>query len=311
MELSIIVPVYNSAKWLKRCIESIQKSIKKANVKAEIILIDNNSTDKSLQLIQMFQKQSPNLIMAAICETQGAAAVRNYGAKIARGRYIWFIDADDSIRIDAVDKLLSTAKRSNADIVMLGVERIYPNGHTDYLSAVCPKEDDYKSRFVRYGLGPFQVLIKKKWWQFHKFLFQEGIIHEDMGLMSALILFTDNYSCVNEPLYNYYQNAGSVLHKSSWDPHYLDIFPALESLYSIFEKEDATLKYHDELEWFFIWNLLIDSAKDFDKFTEGRVGFQRSRKMLKNYFPHWRKNRFLRRKPLKLRLRVFLNYIKR
>ena len=311
MDLSIIVPVYNSAKWLKRCVESIQESIKNAGIKAEIILIDNNSADRSPHLIQMLQKQSPRLIVASTCKTQGAAAVRNYGATIARGKYIWFIDADDKISIGAIGKLLTTANKSDADIVMLGVERVYPDGHTDYLSAVCPKEDNYKSRFVRYGLGPFQVLIKKKWWQAHQFLFQEGIIHEDMGLMSALILFTDKYSCLDEQLYYYYQNAGSVLHKSSWDPHYLDIFPALESLYYIFRKERATSKYHDELEWFFVWNLLIDSAKDFGKFTEGRVGFQKSRRLLKKYFPNWRRNRFLKQKPLKLRLRVYLNYIKR
>lgn len=311
MELSIIVPVYNSAKWLDRCVKSIQASIKNANSKTEIILIDNNSTDNSLQLAETLREQSPKQIGVATCKTQGAAAVRNYGVKLAKGKYIWFIDADDTIRIDSIGELLKTAKKTDADIVMLGMKRIYPNGHTDYLSAVCPKEDNYKSRFVRYGLGPVQLLIKKNWWTSNDFHFQEGIIHEDMGLMSALILFTDNYSCVNEPLYNYYQNTGSVLHKSGWDPHCLDIFPALESLYSIFESKNATSKYHDELEWFFIWNLLIDSAKDFSKSSEGRVGFQRNRKMLKTYFPRWRKNRFLRQKPLKLRLRVYLNYIKR
>ena len=72
----------------------------------------------------------------------------------------------------------------------------------------------------------------------------------------------------------------------------------------------ALEKYHDELEWFFIWNLLIDSAADFSKFAEGKEGFKFSREMLKKYFPNWRKNRFLREKPLKLRIRVRLNYYK-
>ena len=75
-------------------------------------------------------------------------------------------------------------------------------------------------------------------------------------------------------------------------------------------KNGAEKTYHDELEWFFIWNLLIDSAKDFDKFPEGKPGFQRSREMMKKYFPKWRKNRFLKQKPLKFRMRVKLNYKK-
>ena len=310
MELSIFIPVYNSAKWLERCVKSILKSIRTAGVKTEIILIDNNSTDESPQIIKALQKQRPKTIRTAVCKTQGAAATRNYGAGIAQGKYIWFVDADDTISADAITKLLTEAKKQNADIVMLGMQRIYPDGHTDYLSAVCPKEDDYKSRFVRYGLGPVQLLIKRSWWTDNNLCFHEGIIHEDMELMSSLILYTDKYACVNEPLYYYYQNTDSVLHKTQWDPHCYDIFPALEGLYNKFRQKNATSQYHDELEWFFIWNLLIDSAKDFSKFKEGRPGFAKTRKMLKTYFPKWRSNQFLKQKPLKLQILVRLNYYK-
>ncbi len=308
MEISIIIPIYNSAKWLERCAKSILESIKAADVKAEIILVDNNSTDESPQIIQALQKQKSKIIKTAICKTQGAAATRNYGVGIAQGKYIWFVDADDTIRTDAVTKLLTTAKQYDADIVMLGMQRVYPDGHTDYLSAVCPKEKDYKSRFVRYGLGPVQLLIRKDWWTGNDLCFREGIIHEDMELMSSLILYTDKFACVNEPLYHYYQNTDSVLHKTQWNSHCYDIFPALEGLYKRFQQKNATSLYHDELEWFFIWNLLIDSAKDFGKFREGREGFRRSREMLKKYYPKWRKNRFLKQKPLKLQILVRLNY---
>ena len=205
---------------------------------------------------------------------------------------------------------MQVAKAKKADLVMMGMKKIFPDGHSDYLSAVCPNQTNYKSRFVRYGLGPVQVLIRRAWWQKHDFKFREGIIHEDMELMSALILFTDNYACVDKPLYNYFQNPESVLHKSSWDPHYFDIFSALSGLYVRFDEAGAVRDYYCELEWFFIWNLLIDSARDFDKFKEGKSGFKRSREMLKQYFPNWRKNKFLRKKPLKLRAKVILNYYK-
>ena len=111
-------------------------------------------------------------------------------------------------------------------------------------------------------------------------------------------------------MYIYYQNPDSVLHKKDFNPHIFDIFPALEGLYQRFVKAKAEDKYHDELEWFFIWNLLIDSAKDFGQFPEGKSGFKRSREMLKKYFPKWRNNRFLRQKPIKLQIRVRLNYKK-
>ena len=308
MVISIVVPVYNGERRLEACVKSLAKALDDFSESGEIILIDNNSTDKSADAMVKCQKKYPKLIKLKKCMTPGAAAVRNYGAKLAKGEYIWFIDADDTVRCDAIAKLVKQARAKKADLVMLGIKRIYQDKHTDYLSAVCPEEPNYKSRFVRYGMGPFQVLIRRKWWTEHNFRFQEGIIHEDMELMSALILYTDQYACVDEPLYNYYQNPESVLHKTKWDPHYLDIFVALEGLYDRFTAAGATEKYHDELEWFFIWNLLIDSAKDFKKFKEGRIGLDKSRKMLKAYFPKWHKNKFLKEKPLKLRLRVRLNY---
>lgn len=311
MLLSIIIPVYNAEKYLGRCLKSIFTAVALSpKVETEVILIDNDSSDNSLLIAKEFASKSPLPVRVLQCHTKGAAAVRNFGIKKAGGKYIWFVDADDEITKESISLLISEAEKSQADLVMMGACRVYPDRHTDYLSAVKPSEHDYKSRFVRYGAGPWQFLIRREWWIKNKFTFYEGIIHEDMEMISSLILYTDRYAAVDKPLYRYYQNDDSVLHKQKWDSHYLDIFPALEGLYRRFQEKNAIDKYYSELEWFFIWNLLIDSARDFAKFREGRVGLEKSRKMLQKYFPSWRNNRFLREKPLKLRIRVRLNYHK-
>lgn len=311
MLLSIVVPVYNAEKYLDRCLKSIFTAVVFATkIEVEVLLVDNNSTDNSLKIARQFATTSPLKISILQCNTKGAAAVRNFGAKKAHGKYLWFIDSDDTISKDSILLLVKKAESDRADIVMMGATRIYPGGRSNYLSAVDPKKPDYKSRFVRYGAGPWQFIFRREWWTLNNFSFKEGIIHEDMEMISSLILYTDKFAAVDKPLYNYYQNDDSVLHKKAWDPHYLDIFPALAGLYQRFEKMGALDKYRDELEWFFIWNLLIDSAADFSKFAEGKEGFKLSREMLKKYFPNWRKNRFLREKPLKLRIRVRLNYYK-
>ncbi|MBO7718505.1 glycosyltransferase [Candidatus Saccharibacteria bacterium] len=309
LDISIVIPVYNSEKYLKRAAESVVSSLGK--IDGEILLVENNSTDKSLDVIQELIKTYKGKISVLHYSTPGASPSRNLGMKKARGEYVWFIDADDTITPDAIPKLLTKARQEKADIVMFGAERIYENGHKDYLSPVDESMKNYKSRFVRYGMGPWQILIRRKWWQEYGFSFKEGIIHEDMELMSALILYTDRYTSIDEPLYSYYQTSESVLHKKKFNPHVFDIFPALEGLYQRFEKAGAEKAYHAELEWFFIWNLLIDSAKDFSRFKEGRSGFTRSREMLKKYFPNWRRNKFLRQKPLKLQIYVRMNYKKK
>ena len=313
MNISVIIPAYNAEKYLDRCLKSVLGALEATRgVDGEILVVDNGSSDKTLMVARKWREKMPKEVKFHVlqCHTPGAAAVRNYGADKAKGEYIWFIDADDYIAEDAIKKLLDKAAATGADMVMMGAKRIARDGATSYLSAVEADLPDTKSRFVRYGMGPWQVIIRRKWWLEQGFRFREGIIQEDMELMSALILYTDKFASVDEPLYFYCNNLGSVLHKTKFNPQIFDIFPALEGLYKRFEEMGAEKEYHDELEWFFIWNLLIDSNQDFAAFPEGRPGFARARKMLNDYFPDWRKNRFLRAKPMKLQIRVRLNYLK-
>ena len=309
--ISIIVPVYNAGKYLERCVNSIVSSL--GDITGEILLILNNcnvSSDNSLEMIDKLHKKYKTITSVLACNSPGASASRNLGVEKARGEYIWFVDADDYISKTAISQLVRKADDKKADLVMFGAKRLYLDGSSNYLSPVDEKSDNYKSRFVRYGMGPWQVLIRRKWWVVNGFKFDVGIIHEDMALMSALILSTDRYANVNEPFYYYCENPDSVLHKKEFSPHIFDIFPALENLYQRFADKNALETYHAELEWFFIWNLLIDSAKDFGKFKAGKPGFMHARAMLKRYFPKWRKNLFLRQKPLKLQIKVRLNYFK-
>ena len=306
--ISIIIPVFNAEKYLGRCLDSVMEAL--SGVRGEVLLVDNNSTDDSLKLVRAYQRKFPGIVCVLQCHTPGAAAVRNFGVLEATGDYLWFIDADDYIDKTAVAKLLEVAQNEKADLVMMGAKRLMRDGSTSYLSAVEAGRRDTKSRFIRYGMGPWQVLIRRQWWLEHDFKFTEGIIHEDMELMPSLVLYTDRFASIDEPLYFYCDSPESVLHKSQFNPHIFDIFPALEGLHKRFEGAGVAQRYYAELEWFFIWNLLIDLAKDFGQFPEGKLGFSRSREMLKQYFPAWRKNRFLKEKSLKLRIRVRVNYWK-
>lgn len=311
MDISIIIPVYNAEKYLRRCVDSVLKSLKNAKVKGEILLINNNSTDKSNEIIKSYEKNYPKIVRAFDCAVPGASAARNFGVRKMKGKYIWFIDADDTISKTAVSDLIEEATKTSADFIMLGADKILEDGKKIYLPAFDPKDNQFKSRFIRRVPGPWEIIIKKSWWDKNKFSFREGIIHEDLELLPALILYTDNIGWVNKPLYTYYFTPGSVLHKNKWDKKYLDIFSALKGLYGRFEKMKALEEYYDEVEWFFIWNLLMDSADDFRKGgKDGRVGYRHSRNLLKEYFPNWRKNHYLNQKKLGgiFKIRVILRY---
>lgn len=315
-KLSVVIPVYNVEEYLRECLDSV---LGQDFDDFEVILVDNKSTDKSYEMCEEYVRKNPGRVRVYQCEKWGAAAVRNFGAEKAKGEYLWFVDSDDYIEPGAMRRLVETAERDGADAVVMALRRVYEDGHMDILTAVDTTKEGWQSRYVRYGLAPYQNLYRREFWAEH-FEFPEGMIHEDMAIMSTAVLHTDKISFVEEPLYNYRQRAGSVLHQGEWNPHSLDIFKALGILYGKFSEAGKLEEYRDELEYFFIWNLLIDSAKDFyvgpyastgnaRERAEKKAGQEQSRAMLKKFFPKWRKNRFLKQKPLKFRLNCYRGYL--
>ncbi len=304
MLVSIVVPVYNSSAYLKRCLDSLLNQTFKKDY--EILLVDNGSTDNSTKIIDEYVKKHRQ-IRRLDCAERGAGAARNFGANHAEGKYLWFVDADDYVAETAVETLFETAEKDRSDFCMLDIE--YKNSaRKKHLKALDPSDKDALKKLVRYGAGPYQFFMKRDFWTKNQLAFKPGIIHEDMELIPAFALFVEKFSACHEPLYFYVQNENSVLHPKTWNGKPFDIFPALEGLMARFKAKNAVKKYHAELEYFFIWNLLVDSAEDFKRFKEGRPGFKRSRTMLKKYFPNWRKNPYLHQKPLSYRLRRRLAY---
>ncbi|MBR2830984.1 glycosyltransferase family 2 protein [Candidatus Saccharibacteria bacterium] len=313
MKVSVIIPVFNAENYLDRCLKSVVTAGRELGAEFEILAIDNNSQDGSLKKLFKWAEKCPQEVRVLKCSKPGAGAVRNMGAKEARGKYIWFVDADDEITSDSLVRLVAEAEKTGADAVMTGAEKVFDDGRRERMLAVRPEMEDYRGRLVRYGLGPWSMLILREWWEENGFSFREDIIHEDIELMSALVLKMRRYGAVDEVLYLYYQNQESVVHKTAHsEKHAFDIFTALEGVYARFDALDAVSQYHDALEWFFIWNLLLDGARDFSQMQDGgREGRRQTRKFLRKYFPRWRKNPVLSTRNLKTRVKILLNYWKR
>ena len=305
LKLSIIIPVFNAEKYLTRCLKSILAYPKLIH---EVIIVSDHSTDESSKIARAFQEKFPDKVKVFCSTHTGAGASRNLGVVKSTGDYIWFIDADDYIAKDAISKLIHLANKTKAELIMFGAERRFNDGAKLYVQAASPKQPDFRHLFVRLGPGPWQFLIDRKWWIKNNFVFKEGVIHEDVELLPSLILYAKKYDCILDPLYFYCENTDSVLHTAAKTKKCCDIFSALEGLYYRFKRASAEKEYADDLEWFFIWNLLNDSAKDFQKSPYGKYGWRKTRNMLREYFPNWRKNKYLKRSSLRFRVKIFINY---
>lgn len=125
--VSIIVPIYNTEQYLKRCLDSI---LNQTHRNLEIILVDDGSTDKTPDIIKEYTKKDSRIITLHQ-KNQGQSTARNNGLKKATGKYISFIDSDDEVKNDFIEKLLKPyANDSSTTLSICGVNYKRLKSHT-------------------------------------------------------------------------------------------------------------------------------------------------------------------------------------
>ena len=117
-KISVIIPVYNTELYLRRCLESV---INQTYTNLQIIIIDDGSTDNSLKICTEYA-QNDNRLIVYSQNNSGVSAARNKGLDMATGDYIAFVDSDDFIENDMFAKLLNTMVNNEADIIVCGIK---------------------------------------------------------------------------------------------------------------------------------------------------------------------------------------------
>lgn len=184
--LSIIIAVHNNQNTLSRCIDSFYKNVKNMD-EVEIICINDHSTDQSLKIISSYKK-----IKTYSSLMHGLSASRNCGIKNSRGRFIWFIDADDelcgnNINMDFIEQL----KYSNSELFLLGVEKKAIKGKNKYLINKANGTYNFHKDCKEIRRLFKDNIINNSWNKLYK---REIIINND--------LFFDNVSSVEDILFN-------------------------------------------------------------------------------------------------------------
>lgn len=124
-KVSIIIPVYNVEKYLKRCLDSV---INQKLKDIEIICINDCSTDNSLKILQEYASKDKRIKLISLSENKGAGEAKNKGLEIAKGEYLSFIDPDDKIDLNFYEELYKKANETNADIVKCELITIETDG---------------------------------------------------------------------------------------------------------------------------------------------------------------------------------------
>lgn len=118
--VTVIVPIYNSEQYLKRCLESL---IKQTYQNIEIILVDDGSTDSSSEICDEYEKKE-NRVTVYHNDNHGVSYSRNFGIDRAKGMYLLFVDSDDYIESNYVETLVNAIQKEKADLAICGIREI-------------------------------------------------------------------------------------------------------------------------------------------------------------------------------------------
>lgn len=152
IELSIIIPCYNIEKYIERCISSV------LNDNVELIIIDDGSTDKTLDICNDFKLKYDNIKVISI-QNSGVSVARNIGLRHANGKYIWFIDGDDYIEKNIMQTIIDDLIIFDADVYCFAYNSVFPN----YIKRSKSFSSGYQSDFFRdFLLGKYDVSMWNK-----------------------------------------------------------------------------------------------------------------------------------------------------
>ena len=204
--VSIIVPIYNAQDHIARCVESIRRQTYR---NLEILLLNDGSQDVSLEVCKMYANVDPRIVLIDKANS-GVAATRNMGLREARGKYLQFVDADDTIQPYATELLVQRAEESGADLVIAHYNRITPPR---------PRaEDDPRperpTKVQTYGFLMEGPMTKEEFAAAHDDIIcaEDMDWSEDLYFNLSYIRYAEKFYALSTPIYNYFNTPGSAVH---------------------------------------------------------------------------------------------------
>lgn len=210
--LSVIIPIYNVELYLERCIKSCLAN----GENYEIILVDDGSPDNCYQICDYFANKY-EFVRVVHKENGGLSDARNYGLKIAKGKYIYFLDSDDYLKINGIgDIIKEIEKASNEDIITCSVTYVYPNiklvKSFTYLDEVTTGvnflEIQYRKRTMQ--IPAWQNIYRREFLLANNLFFKKGILHEDVHWTPRVFYKAKNVRTSNVCTYMYEIRENSI-----------------------------------------------------------------------------------------------------
>lgn len=244
MKISVIVPVYRAEAYLRRCVDSL---LQQEQAAPEIILVDDGSPDASGMICDSYAAEYPERVRVLHIENGGQGRARNKGMELARGEYLGFVDSDDWVEPSMYRKLLETAEREHADVVVCGIRALRGDGSEELLpvwkegNPMAAAGSACNKLFRRTAVGDVR--------------FPEGLWYEDFSFSAKLLMRSKKTVYLPEALYDYRKGQVSTMNNENARKN-LDMLEVMEDLREFTEAEGS----REDFEYLLINHVLLDSV---------------------------------------------------
>lgn len=267
IKYSFIVPVYNTEKYLKKCLDSLVNQTYKD---FEIIVVNDGSTDKSSSIISKYQKKYKNIIVIDK-ENEGLSMARNRGVQKSSGKYIIFVDSDDYVSnklLEEVDKKIDDSDILRFQIATEDEDYTKINEyHEEGFESMCGY-DAFKNLSSYHFVEPaWCYVIRKNYYIENKFSFKKGVYHEDFGLIPYVIYKARKVKSIDFIGYYYIQRNGSIMNNNDYKKTVKKAFDMLEQYKTmrLFAKNINRKNNLDDYFLSYISNSVIVKARELKK----------------------------------------------
>lgn len=245
-KISVIVAVYNTEKYLDRCIESLLNQTYK-NI--ELVIVEDCSTDSSRKLLKKY-KGNKNIKVFYNRENRGLSYSRNYGLKKSTGDFIGYIDSDDYVEPDYYEKLMSSIKDNKSDIAICDIKLV--DEQTNKIQRCKCYTNDFDVCSVinnGFAASACNKLFKRK--NIEKYPFAEGKVNEDIAVVIPTVIQAKKISYA-DTCYFYVQRGGSIQNSKFSDKRF-DIFDGVKTTLERIKNEQDYEFYKNAI----VYNQLI------------------------------------------------------
>lgn len=309
-KISVIIPVYNTEKYLEKCLNSILKQIMQD---FEIIVVNDGSTDDSAKILRQFELQYPDKIKYFEKQNGGVSDARNFGVKKAIGEYLCFVDSDDYIDENLFENLEKYINQ-NAEIIKYKCIKVNENYEKIELidGPVFECKTGYEAFNELYVHDVFLeiawlYLYKRNFFVKNKFEFPTNKYHEDWALVPYIILNAKSVISTNIYGYYYVQSKNSITRNNNDEKIYKRVCNMLEHFDNLIEKI-SNIKNKQAIENFklYMTNCLILKLEELpQKYHKQYIKEIKKRKIINNIKVRNAKQ-FIKKVLLKINVKLYL-----